>query len=614
MRKGLWITGTTAIVMALGLGVASARSVDSLRPPAAVRALAVTDTSVTLAWGDSNNRESGYEVARSQDPNSGFVVVARPRRNRTTVTIGGLTPGTTYYFTVRARGRQQRFSATAQPLEVRTTGGARSDPGESPAPTPTTEPSATPTTTTPTTVPTTTTVPQSTDDPGAFPWAQSHGGTGSDGGHAVAVDSGGGIVMAGSFTGTADFGTGSLTANGSQSDVFVAKYTAAGAPMWSKRFGGSGIDAAYAVAIDRSANCDEAGGTNCIVITGMFGGTADFGGGPVTSAGSYDIFLAKYSASGAHVWSKRFGNTSDDIGQGVAVDQNGNVYLAGVAYLTDFGGGELRGMFYDQDAIVAKFSSTGAYVWAKNWWNTSRDWANAIAIDANGDVAITGMFFGSIDFGTGQMNAGSRENIFVAKLSGADGHALWAKSFGGQDVDRGYGIAFDHSGNVFVTGSIYNGTATFGSDQITSGYQQVGFMAKLSAAAGAPMWAKRIGNPDVPGSFHNASGSAVTVDGYDNVTVTGLFDGSVDFGGGALTAAGSSSVYSDAFVANYSKDGAYRWAKRFGGKSIDVGWAVTGAGADHVVATGSFGLSADFDGSTLTSVGGDDAYLVQLHA
>jgi hypothetical protein len=272
-------------------------------------------------------------------------------------------------------------------------------------------------------------------------------------------------------------------------------------------------------------------------------------------------------------------------------------------------------MFYDQDAIVAKFSPTGAYIWAKNWWNTSRDWANAIAIDANGDLAITGMFFGSMNFGTGQINAGTREDVFVAKLSGADGHAFWAKRFGGGDADRGFAVGFDHSGNVLAAGTIYNGTATFGSQQITSGYMQVGFLAKLAAGDGAAMWAKRIGNPDVPGAFHNATAAGIALDASDNVTLTGWFDGSVDFGGGALAAAGNGGMYSDSFVANYTKDGGYRWAKRFGGNDSEVGNAVAiDAATNDVVATGAFGLSGDFGGGTLTSAGGSDAYLVRMRS
>jgi hypothetical protein len=80
MRRGSVLTLATVVVLTLGLGVASARSVASLSPPDALQAIAIGDTSVSLAWHDTNTRESGYEVAQSLDPTRDFVVVARPRR------------------------------------------------------------------------------------------------------------------------------------------------------------------------------------------------------------------------------------------------------------------------------------------------------------------------------------------------------------------------------------------------------------------------------------------------------------------------------------------------------------------------------------------------------
>lgn len=176
-------------------------------------------------------------------------------------------------------------------------------------------------------------------------------------------------------------------------------------------------------------------------------------------------------------------------------------------------------------------------------------------------------------------------------------------------------IAFDHSGNVLTTGTIYNGTADFGGGPITSGYQQIGYAVKLAGATGAHMWSKRLGNPDVPGNFHQATARGIAVDGNDNVTVTGFFDGSIDFGGGSLTAAGNNAAYSDIFVAQYTKDGVHRWSKRFGGNSMDVGNGVTTDRATNdVIASGSFGGSGDFGAGTLTSAGADDAYLVRMRS
>ena len=119
-----------------------------------------------------------------------------------------------------------------------------------------------------------------------------------------------------------------------------------GKHLWSKGFGDGSHQAAEAVAVDASGN---------VIVTGNFEGTVDFGGGALTSTGSRDIFVAKFGSDGAHLWSKSFGAGDDQITQAVTVDASGNVIVTGWFYGTvDFGGGALTsaGSF---DIFVAKF-------------------------------------------------------------------------------------------------------------------------------------------------------------------------------------------------------------------------------------------------------------------
>ena len=116
-------------------------------------------------------------------------------------------------------------------------------------------------------------------------WSNRFGGTSSEYGHSVAIDSAGNVLVTGYFQGTADFGGGGLTSAGDL-DVFVAKYDASGKHLWSKRFGGTSGDYGLSVAIDSAGN---------VLVTGYFQGTVDFGGGGLTNAGSVDIFVAKFS-------------------------------------------------------------------------------------------------------------------------------------------------------------------------------------------------------------------------------------------------------------------------------------------------------------------------------
>ena len=68
----------------------------------------------------------------------------------------------------------------------------------------------------------------------------------------------------------------------------------------------------------------------------------NFGGGPLAESGGYDIFAAKFSASGAHLWSKRFLNNYDDHGNAIVMDAGGNIIVVGDFWEgVDFGGGAL---------------------------------------------------------------------------------------------------------------------------------------------------------------------------------------------------------------------------------------------------------------------------------
>jgi hypothetical protein len=149
------------------------------------------------------------------------------------------------------------------------------------------------------------------------------------------VDGGGNVLVTGSFQGAVDFGGGPLTSAGS-TDIFVAKHSGTdGTHLWARRFGGASFDGASGVAVDGAGN---------VLVTGSFQGTVNLGGGPLTSAGSTDIFVAKHSGTdGTHLWARRFGGTSSDGGvPDVAVDGAGNVLVTGSFQGTvDFGGGPL---------------------------------------------------------------------------------------------------------------------------------------------------------------------------------------------------------------------------------------------------------------------------------
>lgn len=164
-------------------------------------------------------------------------------------------------------------------------------------------------------------------------WQRRGGGTGVDSAYSVAVDGAGSTVTAGSFATTASFGGTPISPAGGI-DIFVAKYDAAGSPLWSKGFGGSFDDQVYALAGD---------GTGAFLMTGQFGGGINFGGGLlVSSADNQDAFVAKLDGSGGHVWSKRYGGGAQDAGFAAALGKQGVAAVGGIFGGTvDFGSGPL---------------------------------------------------------------------------------------------------------------------------------------------------------------------------------------------------------------------------------------------------------------------------------
>ncbi|HEU5179229.1 MAG TPA: PKD domain-containing protein, partial [Candidatus Polarisedimenticolia bacterium] len=365
---------------------------------------------------------------------------------------------------------------------------------------------------------------------GAYQWSRSFGSTGSDIGYGIGVDSSGNVVVIGQFSGTVDFGGGGLTSAGG-TDIFLAKYSSSGAHLWSKRFGGTGNEVGYGIAV---------AGNGDMALTGYFGyfgdATTDFGGGRLTSVGGQDIFVAKFSASGDHVWSRAMGGTGQDTGFSVGMDSGGNVVVTGYFQnAVNFGGGSLTSTG-GTDIFLMKYSASGTHVWSKRFGGASDDRGTGIAVAGTGEVVVTGYFNATADFGGGAQVSTGGSDIFLAKYS-SDGAHAWSKVFGTTygygDVSRG--VALDASGNIALTGSIL-GPVDFGGGPLAETGSYDIFAAKFSAS-GAHLWSKRFG------VLYDDHGDAIAMDAGGNIIAVGDFFQGVDFGGGQLLSPGNIDGY-----------------------------------------------------------------------
>lgn len=415
----------------------------------------------------------------------------------------------------------------------------------------------------------------------------------------IVVDRSGATVVVGYLKGKADFGGGYLTSAGA-GDIYLVKYASDGSYVWSERFGAEGDDRPKGIAIDAADN---------ILITGFFHDTVSFGGAALTAAPfTANAFLAKYSPTGAHVWSRRLASgVNTDTGNAVAVDGAGNVIVGGSLFGTsDFGGGPLVSAGAE-DVYLARYSSTGAYVWSRRVGGASADSVVDIAADTvTGEIAMTGYFAGAVDFGSGtSVTSAGGNDAFAAKYSSTGAH-VWSRRWGSTGEDKGASIAIDGLGNVVVTG-LCNFSVDFGGGPLASAGDGASgdiFLVKLNST-GVHLWSKSFGSS----LSLNEVGSAVNFDGAGYVLLTGSTVGTIDFGGGPLLGDG----WYDIFVARFDSNGSHTWSKRYvGGGGNAAGRSVAAGSGDNVLATGDYDGSVNFGGATLTSPGATDTYLVKL--
>jgi hypothetical protein len=308
------------------------------------------------------------------------------------------------------------------------------------------------------------------DPAGNHIWSHGFGDyqtSGDQKGLSVAVDGAGNVFLTGSFEGIVDF-NGGLQALGI--DIFLVKFDPDGNHIWSQAFGDFDSQFGSSVAVDGAGN---------VLLTGSFGGTVDFGGGPLTSAGGADIFQAKFDPSGDHIWSQRFGDSHSEGSTCIAVDGAANVLLTGYFRGTvDFGGGPLENAG-GEEIFLAKFDPSGDHIWSQRFGDWTNQRGMSVAVDYTGSATLTGYFYRTVDLGGGPLRSAGDDDIFLAKFD-PDGLHLWSQRFGDRFRDYGYGVAVDRAGNVIFTGSFWF-TADFGGGQLESkGYSDI-FLAKFES-------------------------------------------------------------------------------------------------------------------------------------
>ncbi len=380
-------------------------------------------------------------------------------------------------------------------------------------------------------------------------------------------------------------------------------------------------DVGYSITSDAAAN---------IYVTGAFSGSADFDPGPGTAIltatqPGESIFVAKYNANGTYQWAFGMGNANGaNEGYFIKLDASDNLYVTGMfAGTVDFdpgpGTANLTGNGAG-DIFVAKYNSSGVYQWAFKIGSTDWDRCKSIAVDASGNIFITGYFRLTADFdpgpGTANLTSSGAEDIFIAKYN-SSGVYQWAFNIGSQFDDHGFSIVLDGSSNIYVTGQ-FGGTADFDPGPgvanltiLTSFPGHNIFVAKYNSS-GIYQWAFRVGGTLDDNAY------SIAIDGSANVYITGWYQGPVDFDPGPGTS--NLNLYG-AFLAKYNSSGIYQWAFPISSSIsglVNWGYGVFVDFANNVYITGQFSNTADFDPgpgtANLIALGQPDIFIAKYTA
>lgn len=390
-------------------------------------------------------------------------------------------------------------------------------------------------------------------------------------------------------------------------------------PSQVKTLNGTGAGTAYEVG---QVSFDAKGDRYEV---GSFKGSFDFDPGPgvarLTSQGDWDIFLAKYDEKGNHLWARSIGGRKNDMGSGMAIGKDGDVFMTGWFKDTvEWVSGSVKERLVsagETDLLLARFSGSGDILWAKGMGGPDGDFSSSLAMDVDGRLFLTGSFEGEADFDPGEgsilLNSGTM-NAFMARYD-PSGRCLWAKAIGGKGRTMSNCMALDGKGHLYVAG-LFSGTSDLDPGPGLESHKGFGvmdvFIAKYDTACNH-VWSTCLRGQE---TYNMLYGKALALDGKGGVYLAGDFSGKskVSHHGGVTALTGNGMEPSNGcFLVKYDEDGRYVWGRGLTGKAEISVQSIAIDGRDLIHITGPFKDEFQFIPTPfltqVKSAGGFDVFL-----
>jgi len=449
-------------------------------------------------------------------------------------------------------------------------------------------------------------------------WSTYFGGNQEDDGYGVATDASGNVFMggntysnnnivtAGSYQSAFDSGMGGYT--------FITKFNSAGTCLWgSYYYGINGVSYWYGNC--KRIACDPSGN---VFITGtVFGSNlAAVNAYQSSCAGDWDAYLAKINSSGSSVlWATFFGGAAEDIGEAIACDLSGNVYMLGSTQSTS---GIASTSSYQTSIIgtdnyfLTKFNSSGSMQWGTYFGGDcgyNSYVGGSVTCDAAGNVFISGSSCATSNVATAgayQTTLGGGLDAFLAKFN-SSGAIQWSTYFGGSNPDYGGGLACDNNNNIYLAGytSSISGIATAGAYQTTFGGALDAYLAKFDPG-GALKWSTYFGGGDLDWA------GGVTCNSENYVYIGGVTQSASGIATAGTYQSSLAGQY-DAYMAKFDSTGMIQYGTYYGGAANDAIFGLYRDPNDYIYMCGWTASTSNIatPGAHQTTYGGgtSDAFL-----